>query len=303
MSTLLALFTNNILPIFLAAGFGYLAAKFLQVKPKPISQVAFYIFSPCLIFNLLTTSQLGNNDITRMVGFTIVNILLLGVLSWVVGRVLRLERLLLVALMLTTMFSNSGNFGLSLTMFAFGETALAHASLYFVTSAIMTFTVGIVIVSLGSSSVVTSLLGLFRVPVVYAVILALLFNHMDWQLPMFADRTVSQLGNAAIPILMVLMGIQLQHSKWNRQTQALGASNFLRLVTGPALAIGLSLVFGLQGAARQAGIIESSMPTAVMTTVLATQYNVKPSFVSAVVFTSTLLSPVTITPLLAFLGA
>jgi predicted permease len=77
----------------------------------------------------------------------------------------------------------------------------------------------------------------------------------------------------------------------------------MRLLAAPALAIGLSFVWGLHGAARQAGILESAMPTAITTTVLATEYNVEPAFVSTVVFVSTLLSPLTVTPLLAYLGA
>jgi hypothetical protein len=175
--------------------------------------------------------------------------------------------------------------------------------LFFVTQAILVQTVGVVIVSLGSLSLKKSIINLFKVPGLYAVSLALIFNYMGWQLPMFADRTVSLLGDAAIPVLMVLMGIQLEHSSFNGKPEALVATNVLRLVASPALAIALGVFFGLHGVARQAGVIEAATPAAVMTTILATQYDVKPSFVSTAVFTTTLLSPLTITPLLAYLGA
>jgi predicted permease len=303
LNNLLILFSNNILPIFLAAGCGFLVSRFLKVPPKPISQVTFYIFSPCLIFSLLTSSQLGGDDIAKMVGFTVILMTGLGLLAWLVGRAFRFDRLLLVAVVLTTMFANSGNYGLSLTLFAFGEDALAHASLFFVTQAILVQTVGVVIVSLGSLSLKQAIISLFKVPGFYAVTLALIYNYMNWQLPLFADRTISLLGDAAIPVLMVLLGIQLGYSSINGNPRVLVTSNVLRLVVSPILAIGLSAVFGLTGVARQAGIIEAAMPTAVLTTVLATQYNVKPSFVSTVVFTTTLLSPFTVTPLLAYLGA
>jgi predicted permease len=303
LSELLVLFSNNILPIFLAASGGFLIAKLLKVSPRPVSQTAFYIFSPCLIFNLLTTSELSGSDITRMVLFTILSILAIGALTWLVGKFLRLERRMLAAVLITSMFNNSGNYGLSLNLFAFGETALAHASLYFVTMAIMVYSLGVIIASLGNSSIKQSMIGLFKVPALYAVVLALLFNFSGWQLPLYLNRTVSLLGDAAIPVLMVLMGIQLGHAQWQGQTGALTLSNLMRLVAGPAVALGLSLVFGLNGFARQAGIIESATPTAVVTTVLATEYNVEPSFVSTVVVVSTLLSPLTVTPLLAYLGA
>ena len=303
MNNLLILFTNNILPIFLAAGCGYLLSRFLKVPPKPISQVAFYVFGPCLVFNLLTKGELGGSDVSRMVLFTFVLMLILGLLAWLVGRFLGLDRKLLVAVLITTVFANSGNFGLSLTLFAFGENALAHASLFFVTQAILVQTLGVVIVSLGSLDLKQAVIGAFKVPGVYAVSLALLFNYFGWQLPLFADRSISLLADAAVPVLMVLMGIQLGHASFNGSPRALAATNVLRLVVSPALAIGLSVIFGLQGVARQAGIIEAAMPSAVLTGVLATQYNVAPSFVSTAVFITTLLSPLTITPLLAYLGA
>jgi hypothetical protein len=76
----------------------------------------------------------------------------------------------------------------------------------------------------------------------------------------------------------------------------------VRLLASPAIALLLAVPFGLSGVARQAGVLEAAMPAAVMTTVLAAEFQVEPEFMTAVVFTSTLLSPLTLTPLLAYLG-
>lgn len=303
MSSLLALFANNILPIFLVAGCGFMMARFFEIPPRPVSQLAFYLFSPCLVFNLLTTSQLAPSAILTMSAFSAASILGLGLITWAIGRLLRLDRSLLMALLLTTMFSNAGNFGLSLNLFAFGESALAYASLYFVISAILTYTVGVMVASLGSTGWKKALASLFRVPAVYAVVLALVFNAFNLSLPLPLERAVTLLGNAAIPTLMVLLGVQLQASQWSSHTLALGLSNGLRLIAGPVLGLALSLAFGLQGAAYQAGITESGMPTAILTTVLATEYELEPAFVTSAVVSSTLLSPLTLTPLIAYLGA
>lgn len=303
MIDLLTLFANNILPIFLAAGSGYLLSKYLKVIPRTISQVGFYIFSPCLVFMLLTNSQLSGSAILQMSAFTVVSMLAVGMLAWLLGRLLRLERRMLVAVVMGAMFGNSGNFGLSMNMFAFGETALAHASVYFVTSAMLTYTVGVVLASLGKSGLKEAVVGLFKVPGMYAVIVAMIFNGYGWKLPLPLDRTVTLLGNAAIPILMVLIGVQLERAKWDGQPVALGLTNIMRLVVAPVVAVGFTLLFGLRGAALQAAISESGTPTAVLMTVLATEYDVEPSFVTTAVFTSTLLSPLTLTPLLAMLGA
>jgi predicted permease len=303
LSELLTLFGNNILPIFLAASAGYLSARYLQVEPQPVSKIAFYIFSPCLIFTLLTTSTLNGDDITRMVGFTIASVLALGLITWVFGRLFKLERRLMAAVLLTVMFGNAGNYGLSLNLFAFGENALAYASLYFVIVAIMVYTIGVFIASLGSMNIKNALQGLLKVPAIYAVLLAMLFKGFDLSLAVPINRAVTVLSDAAIPVLMVLLGIQLYQIHWDGETLAISISNVMRLVAAPLLAIGFGLAFGLDGAAYQAGVLESAMPTAVVMTVLATEYDVRPTFVTTVVFTSTLLSPITVTPLLAILGA
>ena len=302
MTELLSLFSNNILPIFLVAGAGYLLARTLHVTARSISQLAFYILSPCLIFKLLTTSQLSGGEITRMVGFTLVTILAVGLISWLAGRMMRLERHILVAVLLAAMFNNSGNYGLSLILFAFGKDTLAYASLYFITSLTLVYTLGVVIASLGKSNLSDSLLGLFKVPAVYAVLLAVVFNHFRWTLPLPLDRSISILADGTIPVLLLIMGMQLQNSPWSDHLSSLGLANLMRLVVAPILALGTSLLFQLKGPAYQAGVLESAMPSAVMLTVLATEYDIEPAFLTTAVITSTLLSPLTLTPLLAYLG-
>ena len=303
MRDLFVLFINNLLPIFLAAGAGFLVARYLGVSTPAVSRIVFYIFSPCLIFTLLTSGQLNGDDIMQMVAYASASILSMGAITALIAYALHFDRRIMVALLLTVMFGNVGNFGLSLNLFAFGESALAYASIYFVTSATLVYTLGVVLVSWGKTNLRTALIGVLKVPVIYAVIFALIFNWLNWELPLPIDRTVSLLSDAAIPVMIVLLGIQLYNSKLSKDTFAVGLSNLLRLVASPLLGIGLAMIFNLKGSAFQAGVLEAAVPTAVLTTVLATEYNIEPAFVTTAVVTSTLLSPLTVTPLLAFLGA
>ena len=201
------------------------------------------------------------------------------------------------------MFGNAGNYGLSLNLFAFGTDAVAYASLYFATASILIYTVGVLIASLGKMTLKKALIGLIKVPAIYAVILALLFNQFSLELPLPLDRTISLFSNAAIPVMMVLMGVQLYNVKTSDHKALLGLSSGLRLVVSPLIAFAICLFIGLKGTAFQAAMLESAVPTAVIMTVLATEYDVQPSFVTSAVFVSTILSPITITPLLKFLGA
>jgi predicted permease len=301
LSNLPSIFINNLFPILLIAGIGYLSGKYLKVEARSLSRLIFYVFSPCLIFNLLTTSQLSGVDMIRMVAYTAALITLIALTTFLLGKAIRLERKLLAAIVLTSMSMNAGNFGLSLNLFAFGEGGLAQASIFFVTTAMFTYSVGVMIASLGTASVKQSAVKMLKVPAIYAVILALVFIAMGWHLPMPLGRATATLGNAAIPAMLVLLGLQLQANQTTRQFPAMVLANTMRLVGGAAFGLVLASIFGLNGVAYQAGVIQAATPAAVLSTVLATEFDTEPSFVTSVVFSTTLLCPLTLTPLLAYL--
>jgi malate permease and related proteins len=303
LTDLLGLFSANLLPVFLAAAAGFLLGKVLHVEPRPLSQAVFYVFSPCLVFDLITRSSLNGPDVIRMMAFAAALILSVGLITWFFGWVLKLERRIFMAVLLTAMFMNAGNYGLSVNLFAFGEEALAYASLFFVTAGLLTYTIGVVIASLGSSSLKQALGVAARLPTVYALIVAFIFLRTGWELPLPAARTVEIFSAASIPTMLLLLGLQLSYVRMNGNIRAAALAGTMRLLIAPLLAVALTRLFGLEGAARQAGILEAAMPTAVLVTVLATEYDVEPSFVTTMVILTTLLSPFTLTPLLAYLGA
>lgn len=303
MSELFTLFFNNLFPILLAACIGFALAKWLNINPRPLSQVVFYVFSPVLVFNLIMNSKLSNQDILRTLAFALILMVCIGLLTWLIGGVLRFDRKLMAAVMITAIFMNAGNYGLPLTSFAFGDQALAFASVFFVISALLTNTVGIVIASSGSTGVLNAIKGLVKFPAIYALALGILFLHFGWKLPSGLDRTVTLLGNAAIPCMLVLLGMQLVNIRLNGHFRPLILTSSMRLLIAPALAFGLTRLFGMTGSAQQAVVLEAGMPVAVLTTILATEFDVEPTFVTTAVLVTTLLSPLTLTPLLALLGA
>ena len=303
MIDLLNIFANNLLPIFLAAGSGYVLGKRLKVKPTAISQTIFYIFSPCLVFSILTHNPLGKSEIFFTIGFVSLLNVLVGLLTWVACRLLKIERRLTAAVLMTAMFMNSGNYGLPLTLFAFGEAALAYASLYFVTAQLFVNSVGIIIASSGSAGLLQSLRGLIKFPATYSLVLAMIFVSQGWTLPPVLEKTTTLLGNASVPAMLVLLGLQLQNVRWVGNILPASLAGIMRLVVAPLIALGLTNIFHFPLPAYQASVVESAMPSAVYNTLLATQFDNEPAFVTMVVFATTLISPLTITPLLAYLGA
>jgi malate permease and related proteins len=303
LSELFALFFNNLFPILLAACIGFALAKWLKINPRPLSQLIFYVFSPILVFKLIIQSQLSNKDILHTLLFALILMVIIGVITRIIGGILKFDRKILAAVMITSIFMNAGNYGLPLTSFAFGEAALAFASVFFVANAMFTNTVGIVIASSGSMSVLNAIKGLVKFPATYSLVLGVLFLQFGWHLPSGLDRTVILLSDAAIPCMLVLLGMQLVNIRLDGHVIPLIVTSSIRLLIAPALAFGLTRLLGMTGPAYQAVVLEAAMPAAVLTTILATEFDTEPTFVTAAVLITTLLSPLTLTPLLAFLGA
>ncbi len=301
MTLLLSILADDILPIFLVAAVGFLLARYLHANVQTLSRVTFNALVPCLVFNLLVTSKISSDEFGRMVVFSAGAVLGIGLIARLVTLPLHLDRAMLSAFLVVVMFSNSGNLGLSVNLFAFGQDALARATIYYITSTILMYTVGVFMASSGQATVRQALAGVLKVPALYAVAIAGIVMATQTALPTPVTRAIQLLSGASIPIMLLVLGMQLERTSELEQPWLVGLAVVLTLVVAPVLAFILVRVLGLSGAARQAAIIEASMPTAVVTTILALEFKIAPTFVTSVVMLSTLLSPFTVTLLIALL--
>jgi len=296
-------FVNNLLPILLATGAGFALGRTLHPDIKTASRLTFYIFSPCLVFVSLVHVQITGSEFGKLALFTLTVSAVMGVLTFLCGRLLRLGRQLLVSLVVASVFVNSGNYGLAANKFAFGEAALARAMVCFVFSTVIVYSVGILIASMGKFPASQALRNLLTVPAFYGLIAAGIFRRTGWQVPMFLDRSVTLLSEAAIPLMLVILGLQISEArKWPRSRVFLiGTAGFLQLVVTPLVALLLAHWLGLSGLARQAAVLQSAMPAAVVTTILAVEYDLDVPLITGTVVLTTLASPLTLTPLIAYL--
>ena len=118
-------------------------------------------------------------------------------------------------------------------------------------------------------------------------------------LPAGLMRPVELLSGAAIPGMLLVLGMQLERGRWPERPGLVAAAGVLTLVVTPVLGFGLTALLGLEGPARQAVIVQSGMPSAVITTILALEFDVAPAFVTAAVVLTTALSPITVTAVIA----
>jgi hypothetical protein len=298
---LLSIFAADILPIFVIAGVGYLLARHGGVQVQTLSRVTFHALAPALVFNILTTSTLSGLEFGRMAAFYVLVAASAGLMARLAAIPLRLDRASLSAFLLVVVCSNSGNYGLPVALLAFGREALTFASVYFVSSAIFSYTGGVLLAASGRRSIRQALGGVARVPAVYGALAAGITLALGLPVPDAVARPMALLSDAALPMMVLVLGMQLERATWPDRPAMVIVASLLSLVATPLAAFGIARLLGLQGAALQAGVLQASMPSAVITTILALEFDVAPSFVTSVVCVTTLLSPITLTVLIAFL--
>ena len=296
---MLSVLLDNILPIFIVVTLGFLLRRRLQVDKRSLSSVVFNGLSPCLVFSALINSGLSGAEFSELFLFTVALVAVMGTLAFLVGRFLRYPRPLLIALMLTVMFANSGNFGLTLVELRYGGAGLARGIVYYVTSTILVYTVGVFLATLRTApDWRLALRRLTRIPAVYATGAAIVVFTTGLQLPGPLLRGVEIAGGGAIPVMLIILGANLADlGGWADVGSSLRLAlpgSLLRLLVAPLVGLGLTVLLGIEGQGRAVAVIDAALPTAVITTILATEFDVEPAAVTGMVVLSTLLSPVTV---------
>jgi predicted permease len=210
--------------------------------------------------------------------------------------------------LLTTTFMNSGNYGLSISRFAFGEIGFQYAVIGYLTQAILAQTLAVYLASAGRGSRRAALGQVFRLPLIYAVLLALALrlagirlDETNGAVAVGLYRGARLVADAALPILLLILGTQLTQRQPVTAVGALALASVLRLLVSIPIAYALGRLLGLSGLPLAVGTIQAAMPTAVNMIVLAVEFEAWPEFVSNGVVITTLGSLVSLTLLIAAL--
>lgn len=305
----LDVFAQVLLPILVVVGVGYLLRRRFELDVQSINRVSIYLLSPALIFSSLMRVRLGAEETLRIGAFMVLFVLIMGMLGWSLSRAMGLEAVTTSAVMLCVMFMNAGNYGLPLAQFAFGEEGLRRAVLFFVVQAVLAQTVAVYIAGAGRGGWLVGFKRLMRMPQIYAVLAALLARGFGIRLDPSSDgllndlfRGVVLMGDAAIPVLLIVLGLQLAEANRADRRREVALATGLRLLVSIPLALALAYALNMDELSAKLAVILASMPTAVNMTILAIEFDVRPRLVSSVVAVSTVLSLITLTALLLLFG-
>lgn len=296
------LFVQVILPIFLIASAGFVFERKTASDLNALANSALYLFAPSLVFSSLLKRSVESDILGRLALFMVLYTAALCLLAYCVSRWCRFDGDTTRAFTLTTTMINIGNYGLPLVFFAYGDAALNVSVLLFVLFNIPLGTLAIMIAQGQGVRWQESLRNTLRIPIFYGVALALLCKLINWQPPEFLIRATELLGQATIPLMLVLLGMQLSKVKVYQNWGFFSLSTVIRLVLGPILAIALTAILGIDGLTRKIVILQTSTPSAVLPLLYCIRFGTRPDLVSGTILLSTLCSTFTLTVLLYWLG-
>jgi malate permease and related proteins len=281
-----------IAPVFICALLGYLwVKKGLAFDTAFVSRLVMEVGAPCLIFSSFMEQTVDLAAFRQMALAAFASLVSFGIVA---AAVLSAAKLDLRTWLPSQMFPNVGNMGLPLCLLAFGQEGLALGMTYFMVNTVFGFTIGMMLMS-GKMSPRE----LLKNPVLYSVVITLLFIFTGIKPWTWVQETASLLAGFTIPLMLIAMGVSLARFHITSARRSLMLAS-LRLGMGFAVGVLIATLLGLEGTARGITILQSAMPVAVFSYMFAVRFDRSPEEVAGAVVISTVLSFLSLPLLLWF---
>ena len=268
-----------LVPIFVCAGLGFGWSRLGRAYDTDlVTSLILNFGTPCLVFSTLTGLDISLAGFAGMAGAAALALVCFAVIG---ALALRAARLPFHTYLPALTFGNSGNMGLPVCLFAFGEVGLALAIAFYTVGAISNFTFGVWL-----SSGTMSPAALSRTPLIYAVAISVVFMSVGIEVPPWLANTTRLIGGLAIPLMLVTLGVTLAGLRVTALWRTMALS-ILRLTMGFSVGYGLASALGFEGVARGVLIVECAMPVAVFNFLFAQRYDRTPREVAGMVLIST----------------
>ncbi|CEI81132.1 MULTISPECIES: AEC family transporter [Oceanobacillus] len=292
------LFIEVILPIMAVFATGFILQRIRVLDVRSVSAVCLYILSPALVFVTLYDAEFDSGFLVILIYMfalfyvmVFINKMLAKIFGWDGNKE--------SAAILSTGFMNSGNYGLPVVLYSIGNAAVPYAIFIMVVQSLQNNFFGIYYASRSTSGMRRAFMNILKMPTTYAAILAFFFSLQSITIPDYIHSTIEMVGDAAIPVMMIMLGMQLGSlTALKIDWQVVLSSVTLKMIAAPILAAIFVWLVPMDPLIGTVLIIISAMPTAATTTMYAIEFDTEPELVSTITFISTVVSIVTVTILL-----
>ncbi len=280
-------------PVLTGAGLGFVWIRLGYPYPiEFVTRLVFNIGTPALVLASLSGADIdaGSFGLT-MLATALVLTAMAGV-AFVLARLLRRDWRVILA---PAMYPNTGNMGLPVVLYAFGDTGFVFGITVMVTVSLFQFTLGTVLTTRSNP-----LKALAKTPTVYAIMISLVLLLSDTALPKWLDNSVDLISGFTVPLMLITLGVSLASIQIRNLKSGISFS-LLRAPAAALVAWGIGTLLGLPAMALSILVLQMSMPVAVFNYLFAQRARREPEYVASLVFCSTLLSLIYLPILLAFM--
>ena len=281
-------------PVFFVVGIGYyLGKKNPKIDTTFITTFAANIGSPAMIVYSLNAEFISFEVFKSYFWYYLIAILCFFIVGVSLLYLLRVKDI--IRELPPLLMPNTGNLGLPLSLFAYGQSGLGVAGAISALIILFHFTVGVFLADRKFNFDVV-----IKSPPFYAIIISVILLYYNIKLPTFVENTSSLLTYATIFLILMSLGIALTRLKVFSFNKALVCS-VGRVILGPIIGFGVIKIFNLNGFAAGVLLIQCSMPSAVLNYLIATMYSSKKivDSVASTIVVSTFMSFITI-PIVIF---
>tara|TARA_B100000579_G_scaffold401018_1_gene383163 strand:+ start:943 stop:1815 length:873 start_codon:yes stop_codon:yes gene_type:complete len=276
-------------PVFLSIGIGFwYGKKDPKFDTKFITTFSGTIGLPCIIFYSLTASNIEFNTFIKFAFYILVYVVIFSIIGITVLKILKKD---IFRLLPPFILPNTGNMGIPICLFAYGNQGLAIATAITSIILILHFTLNILL-----SSKKFSFKPLIECIPVYVLLFSLFFVYFKLPVPVFLSNATFLIGYSTIFLVLMSLGVALSKLKVFNLKETFIYS-FIRVIIGPLVGFIFIKVFNLSGVEAGVMFIQASMPSAILTYLIARMYSPKSIYntVAGTVALSTFLSFFTLT--------
>jgi len=294
MSLLLEVVTGITLPIVAIAALGFVLQTRARFDVRSLNRLLIYATLPCFLVVTLAEAKLPLADVQGVAIFTVVQFFVLLAIGWSAGRLLGLEPKVRAVIALACAFPNSGNFGIPVVELAFGSDYVVHQAVITSTHTVLILAIAPVLFG-GQGGPVGHLKAAFQTPLIPALAVGLLLNGLDVTLPEVIRTPLQTMGDAYVGVALFALGAQLAEDDLQVPIGSAGLAVALRLLLAPLLTGLALLLIEMPATVEALLLVGSAAPVGVLLTIFASEFRGNVQLSSAVVVSSTLLSPLIVT--------
>ena len=288
----------TILSIIIMIGLGYFLKRidFLSEKDiDPFNKIVMYILLPCMIFHALYSADLSLISKLGILPFIIlISSFATGLVSYFILRQLKLDDITLWSVLVTVMIANTAFMGYPVTLGIFGQEGFLRAIFCDIATLCIFLILSFVLIMKFGGTVKTAVKKITFFPPLWAVILGLGFNFVNIPIGPVIDNTVNYLGQGAIPLIMIALGLSIDFSAIRRSKSMIVFTSIMKLAFFPFVAFVVASQLGLIDLQFKISIVEAAMPSGMMSLLLAITYKLDFELTSDCILINTVISLITL---------